>query len=84
MRRTIERLRSEFLEMPGLRLNVKQVQRLCGVDASLCQSVLDALVDLEFLRANADGTYVRLADAPEPRPAHASLRPAMRHVGRAS
>ena len=84
MRRTIERLRSEFLEMPGLRLNVKQVQRLCGVDASLCQGVLDALVDLKFLRANADGTYVRLADAPEPRPAHTSLRPAMRHVGRAS
>ena len=55
MRRTIERLRSEFLEMPGLRLNVKQVQRLCGVDASLCQGVLDALVDLKFLRANADG-----------------------------
>jgi len=45
MKRTIERLRAEFLEMPGLRLNVKQVQRLCGVDAELCQDVLDALVD---------------------------------------
>jgi hypothetical protein len=62
MRRTIERLRAEFLEMPGLRLNVTQVQRLCGVDRTLCQDVLDALVDVKFLRVNPDGTYARLSD----------------------
>jgi hypothetical protein len=63
MRRTIERLRAEFLEMPGLRLSVAQTQRLCGVDQALCRQVLDTLVDAKFLRLNADGTYSRLGDA---------------------
>jgi hypothetical protein len=62
MRRTIERLRAEFLEMPGLRLNVVQIQRLCGVDDTTCQGVIDALVAVKFLRANPDGTYARLSD----------------------
>ena len=62
MRGTTERIRAEFLEMPGLRLTVVQVQRLCGVDAALCQSVLDALVEMRFLRANADGTYARVSE----------------------
>ena len=59
MRRTFERLRAEFLEMPGLRLNVAQTQRLCGIDQRLCQNVLDALVDVRFLLRHADGTYSR-------------------------
>ena len=62
MRGTIERLRAEFLEMPGLRLNVAQTQRLCGIDRALSQNVLDALVDVQFLRRNADGTYSRAGD----------------------
>jgi hypothetical protein len=62
MRRTIERLRAEFLEMPGLRLSVAQTQRLCGVDPTLCRDVLDALVDVKFLRVNSDGTYARRGD----------------------
>jgi hypothetical protein len=48
--------------MPGLRLNVVQIQRLCGVDHTMCQDVVDALVDVKFLRANPDGTYARLSD----------------------
>jgi hypothetical protein len=71
MKRTIERLRAEFLEMPGLRLNVKQVQRLCGVDAVLCQDVLDALVDMKFLRVNQDGTYARVTADYQRNPAYA-------------
>jgi hypothetical protein len=75
MRRTIERLRAEFLEMPGLRLNIAQVRRLCGVDEILCQNVLDALVDVKFLRVNVDGTYARLGDGETGRrtPARADL-----------
>jgi hypothetical protein len=71
MKRTIERLRAEFLEMPGLRLNIKQVQRLCGVGQTLCQQVLDALVEVKFLRHNPDGTYARLVEGHHPNPAHA-------------
>jgi len=62
MGHTIERLRGAFLEMPGLRLNASQTQRLCGIDPIVCQRVLDALVDAKFLRRNADGTYSRLTD----------------------
>jgi len=58
----IERLRAEFMEMPGLRLTSKQVQRLCGVEPRVCDVVLSALVDEEFLCAKSDGTYARLSD----------------------
>ena len=58
----MERIRAEYLEMPGLRLKADQVQRLCGVERELCKNVLDALVDREFLRLKLDGTYARLID----------------------
>jgi hypothetical protein len=45
----LNRLRAEYLEMPGLRLTKTQVQRLCGVEHTVCQPVLDALVDTRFL-----------------------------------
>jgi hypothetical protein len=69
--RTIERIRGEFLEMPGLRLTAAQVARLCGLDRTNCQGVLDALVDARFLRVSTDGTYTRLIDGKmtDPRPA---------------
>ena len=49
------RLRAEFLEMPGMHLKPEQVQRLCGVERGLCRTVLDSLVDARFLRVSADG-----------------------------
>ena len=45
----LERVRAEYLEMPGLRLSIDQLQRLCGVEPTLCQLVLDMLVDAKFL-----------------------------------
>ena len=64
--RTIEdalnRLRTEFLEMPGMHLKPEQLQRLCGVDRGLCQAVLDSLVEARFLRVSADGQYARATD----------------------
>jgi hypothetical protein len=62
MQRTLQQLRGEFLEMPGLRLTVGQAQRLCGVDAAICKAVLDALVDAKFLCIKRDGSYGRLTD----------------------
>ena len=35
----LERIRAEYLEMPGLRLNIEQVHRLFGVEQPLCQQV---------------------------------------------
>lgn len=79
MRHTVERLRAEFLETPGLRLTVVQVQRLRGIDETMCQCVLDALVDMKFLHVNPDGTYARLSDVhvTHPRPARALLKQAV-------
>ena len=67
----LERIRAEFLEMPGLRLTLEQAQRLCGVEPTLCKAVLDALVDAKFLCVKSNGTYARLTDGEVPR-----LRPA--------
>jgi hypothetical protein len=84
--RTIEdvltRLRAEFLEMPGLRLTSEQVQRLCGVERTICQLVLDSLVDARFLCVKSDGAYARVTDGAvsRPRPAVAGLRLEQRFV----
>jgi hypothetical protein len=55
----LERIRAEFLEMPGMRLRVEQVQRLCAVERHVCEAALNALVDARFLRLVAGGMYVR-------------------------
>jgi hypothetical protein len=44
----LNRLRGEFMEMPGLRLTAEQVQRLCGIERTMCQRILDSLVDAKF------------------------------------
>ena len=71
----LERIRAEYLEMPGLRLRAEQVQRLCGVERTMCQIVLDTLVETKFLSMKSDGTYARLMDGgmPRARPAKAEL-----------
>jgi len=56
------RVKGEFLEMPGLRLKSDQVQRLCGLDETMCHLVLEALVDENFLYQTSEGTYARLTD----------------------
>jgi hypothetical protein len=56
------RVRGEFLEMPGLRLKSEQVQRLCGLDRTMCDLVLESLVDAHFLYQTSDGAYARLTE----------------------
>lgn len=73
----LQRIRAEYLEMPGLRLKVEQAQRLCGVERAVCQHVLDTLVERNFLCVKPDGAYARLTDSvdsPRTRPAKADLR----------
>jgi len=77
----VARLRAEYLEMPGMRLTFQQVQRLCGVEPTLCKMALDALVEAKFLCVKTDGTYARLTDAEgtaRPRSAKADLQPEIR------
>jgi DNA-binding IclR family transcriptional regulator len=54
----LDRLRAEYREMPGMRLKLEQVQRLCGIEQPLCKQALEALVEAKFLRLGSDGTYV--------------------------
>ena len=53
------RVRGEFLEMPGLRLNAGQARRLWALDEAVCEGVLTRLVDAAFLVRDRDGRYRR-------------------------
>jgi hypothetical protein len=55
----LRRVKGEYLEMPGLRLTIAQAQRLWGLDRSVCDSLLGALVDAKFLFRTRDGAFVR-------------------------
>lgn len=58
----LRRIRSEYLEMPGLRLTRRQAQRLWGLDEQTCAQLLDSLTEAKFLHRKDDGTYARLTD----------------------
>lgn len=56
----VSRIRSEFREMPGLRLSLKQAMRLWSVDRATCVDVLTELRSARFLEVDPNGRY-RLA-----------------------
>jgi hypothetical protein len=68
----LTRIQGEFLEMPGLRLTVKQAQRLWNLDQVVCESLLAALVDVRFL-IESDGMFLQRTDV------IASARPRSTH-----
>lgn len=54
-----ERIRAEYLEMPGLSLTRWQMQRLWLLDAALCDAVIDKLVATHFLCPRTHDRYTR-------------------------
>ena len=50
-------IQAEFVEMPGMRLTLRQVGRLCEIPADVCQTALGTLVATGFLAEAHDGTY---------------------------
>ena len=72
-RQAFDRIRAEYLEMPGMRLTPTQVQRLSGVDVSVCTLVLDDLVRARFLYMGHDGSYSRAEERLHSRVAKAGL-----------
>jgi Fic family protein len=60
----LDRIRGEYLEMPGLRLTVPQALRLWGLPQDVCEYALARLVEEGFLRRTADGAFVRHAGFP--------------------
>jgi hypothetical protein len=53
----------EYAEMPGLRLTVRQAQRLWAIDERRCADLLDSLVDARLLVRTSDGRYARATSA---------------------
>jgi hypothetical protein len=69
----LARVKSEFMEMPGLRLTAPQARRLWGLDEARCDELLTALIDAQFLFRTRDGAFMRIerAKATRERPAAA-------------
>ena len=54
-----DRVRAEFVEMPGLTLTVRQASRLFGLDQQICREVVNRLIDVDFLRWSSAGVVAR-------------------------
>lgn len=82
----LDRIRGEYLALPGLRLTPPQARRLWGLDEQQCAELLNRLVDAGFLDATADGRYARRGEAfpglPRPRAAKAEFADALSHAAR--
>ena len=62
--RLAERIRGEFIEMPGLKLTLPQAARVFGLDARQ-SGVLDELLDEGFLVCDGQGALRRRDASPE-------------------
>ncbi|MBE3088163.1 MAG: hypothetical protein IMZ71_03485 [Chloroflexi bacterium] len=58
----LRRIQGEYLEMPGLQLNPFQAQRLWALDRETCATILEVLVDRQFLIRGPDDRYRRVSD----------------------
>jgi len=59
-RKLVDRVRCEFLEMPGLRLTMPQAARLWGLDLPSCEAVVDVLIRSAFLQRTVSGAVARV------------------------
>jgi hypothetical protein len=60
---TIELIRMEYYDMPGMALTFWQAQRLWNLSDELCERALCALVRDQFLMVTSSGAFVRGTDA---------------------
>lgn len=58
----LQRIRGEFLEMPGLGLTEAQAMRLWSLDAATCRRALGDLCASGFVTLTAGGVYRRRGD----------------------
>jgi len=60
----LARIRSEYREMPGLKLTAAQASRFWNLGPEESRVALDTLVDARILWRTSDGHYVLLSDSP--------------------
>jgi hypothetical protein len=58
----LERVRAEYVEVPGMSLTKPQVRRLWGLDPITCDAVIDALLNTGFLKRTRLDKYVRAGE----------------------
>jgi hypothetical protein len=61
---TLDRIRKEYVEMPGLRLTSRQARRLWHLDPQRCDALLRSLVEAGFLTRTQGGVYCRALTKP--------------------
>lgn len=54
----LNRVRGEFLEMPGMRITLDQAMRLWWMDRDTCTTVLGYLTTTRFLDRDRDGKFM--------------------------
>jgi len=62
--RRLARIRSEYGEMPGLKLTAAQASRFWNLGPEESRTALEALVEARVLSRTRDGHYVLLVDSP--------------------
>ena len=55
----MNRIRAEYVEMPGLSLTEAQVERLWNLTSDIAETLLQELQRAHFLLRTKKGTYVR-------------------------
>ena len=70
----LNRIRGEYLEMPGLRLTSAQAARLWAVELELASALLSVLVEAGFLTVSDDGQHARRGDSEGRRGRHTTAR----------
>jgi hypothetical protein len=68
----LQRIRGEFVEMPGLRLTAAQAQRLWGLERPKCEELLKVLVKDNFLSQTRDGSFIKTDGGPRRMPRNAA------------
>ena len=63
--RHLARIRSEYREMPGLKLTAAQASRFWNLGPEESRVALETLVEARILWRTSDGHYVLLSDFPE-------------------
>jgi len=56
----LQLIRAEFDDLPGLKLSQSEVEEMWGLDATMADALLAALVSAGVLRRTDDMKYVRL------------------------